>query len=47
MSDTITDLSIDGIPISETSLDMAIKLKSDSTKGELEDLKLKMEDKKK
>ena len=36
-SDSITDLSIDGIPISETAMDMAIKLKGEATEDELEE----------
>jgi len=37
VSDSITDLSADGTPISETAMDMAIKLKGEATKEELEE----------
>ena len=37
VSDYISDLSTDGTPISETAMDMAIKLKGEATEDELEE----------
>ena len=37
VSDYISELSIDGTPISETAMDMAIKLKGEATEDELEE----------
>jgi len=37
VSDYISDLSTDGTPISETAMDMAIKLKGEATKEELDE----------
>ena len=37
ISDYISDLSTDGTPISETAMDMAIKLKGEATEDELEE----------
>jgi hypothetical protein len=44
VSDSITDLTIDGIPISETAMDMAIKLKGEAEKEELEDFIFHLEE---